>query len=452
MVQRETEMKDWALEVKNVSKFYPQTSNHSSTNGNWKRLFRLLTTSPKNEEPENLFHALSDVSLKLRKGESLGIIGLNGSGKSTLLQIISGTLEATLGTVRTSGRIAALLELGSGFNPDFTGKENIYLNATILGLSQSEIDTKYDDIVAFADIGEFIDQPIRTYSSGMSLRLAFAIIAHIEPDILIIDEALAVGDTLFVQKCMRFLRNFQEVGSLVLVSHDIGAVQSLCDRCIWLHHGQIKGEGNTKEISEAYLSMVLCGGQDSGVSLTSKSGEARVEEPPPKDQEEFLFSWNEGEAFTFQPNAASFGEGNATIRQVELLEDETGKSLDFLCGQQKVTLIIRVEAAIDFTKPIIGFIVRDRFGQNLFSNNTYSNYKDNSIHVLEGETLIAEFSFHMPILPKGDYSLTVAIAEGDETKHRQHHWIHDAMILKSLNETSTGLVGIPMNRVSLNVE
>ena len=246
MVQRETEMKDWALEVKNVSKFYPQTSNHSSTNGNWKRLFRLLTTSPKNEEPENLFHALSDVSLKLRKGESLGIIGLNGSGKSTLLQIIAGTLEATFGTVRTNGRIAALLELGSGFNPDFTGRENIYLNAAILGLSQSEIDTKYHEIAAFADIGDFIHQPVRTYSSGMSLRLAFAVVAHVEPEILIIDEALAVGDARFQSKCFCFLESLQKQGkTLLFVSHDVNSVARLCSSAVLLHEGKVHAIGNS---------------------------------------------------------------------------------------------------------------------------------------------------------------------------------------------------------------
>jgi len=184
------------------------------------------------------FWALRDVSFDVMKGETIGVIGRNGCGKSTLLQMICGTLSPTEGSIRTQGRIAALLELGSGFNPEFTGRENVYLNAAVLGLTRSEIEARFDAITAFAEIGEFIEQPVKTYSSGMMVRLAFAVIAHVDADILIVDEALAVGDAFFTQKCMRFLRQFMKTGTVLFVSHDTSAIVNLCSRAILLEHGK----------------------------------------------------------------------------------------------------------------------------------------------------------------------------------------------------------------------
>ena len=180
------------------------------------------------------FWALRDLSCTLRRGETVGVIGRNGSGKSTLLQMICSTLTPTAGTIHVNGRVAALLELGAGFNPEFTGRENVRMNAALLGLTPSEIDARLPAILAFADIDDFVDQPVKTYSSGMFVRLAFAVIAHVDADILIIDEALAVGDGFFTQKCMRFLREFRENGTLLFVSHDTSAVLNLCDRALWL--------------------------------------------------------------------------------------------------------------------------------------------------------------------------------------------------------------------------
>ena len=199
------------------------------------------------------FWALHDISFEVKRGECVGIIGRNGAGKSTLLQIITGTLTPSAGKVHIKGRVAALLELGSGFNPEFTGRENVYLNASILGLTNKEIDARYDDIVAFADIGEFIDQPIKSYSSGMVVRLAFAVVAHVDADVLIVDEALSVGDAFFTQKCMRFLRRFMKDNTVLFVSHDVAAVNSLCNRAVLLEQGTIKALGNPKDITEQYL-------------------------------------------------------------------------------------------------------------------------------------------------------------------------------------------------------
>ena len=201
--------RDSAISIKNISKFFEIYEKPSH------RLWQMLYHGRKRFYRP--FWALQDISFEVKRGECVGIIGRNGAGKSTLLQIITGTLSPSSGTVECNGRVAALLELGSGFNPEFTGQENVYLNASILGLTKEEIDAKYDDIVAFADIGEFINQPVKSYSSGMAVRLAFAVVAHVDADILIVDEALSVGDAFFTQKCMRFLRQFMEKNTVLFV-------------------------------------------------------------------------------------------------------------------------------------------------------------------------------------------------------------------------------------------
>ena len=202
-------------------------------------------------------YALKDISFELAQGESLGIVGLNGSGKSTLLQIIAGTLRATSGEVKISGRVAALLELGSGFDPEFTGKENIFLNAAILGLDKDEIEARYEDIVAFADIGDSIDRPVKTYSSGMLIRLAFSVQVYVEPDILIVDEALAVGDARFQAKALNKLDEILARGTtLLFVGHDLNTVRSFCNRAMLLHQGEVQGEGLPDDVITDYLQLV----------------------------------------------------------------------------------------------------------------------------------------------------------------------------------------------------
>jgi lipopolysaccharide transport system ATP-binding protein len=210
--------------------------------------------------PRQYFHefwAIKDVSFEIKKGETMGIIGRNGSGKSTLLQLISGTLTPTNGSVATHGRIAALLELGSGFNPEFTGRENVYMNAAVLGLSKADIDTRFDEIASFADIGDFIEQPVKMYSSGMYVRLAFAIQANVDPEILIVDEALAVGDAYFVHKCMSRFHKLRETGTTILfVSHDATAVKTLCNSAVWIDQGEVVANGASGMVVDQYLSSI----------------------------------------------------------------------------------------------------------------------------------------------------------------------------------------------------
>ncbi|TAN64847.1 MAG: ABC transporter ATP-binding protein [Methylobacter sp.] len=244
---------DLAIKVENLSKCYQiyETPSDRLKQFVAPRLQRLTGQSPKQYFRE--FWALKDISFEIKKGETVGIIGRNGSGKSTLLQLICGTLNPTDGSVETRGRIAALLELGSGFNPEFTGRENVYMNAAVLGLSNKEIESCFNDIVAFADIGDFIEQPVKTYSSGMFVRLAFAVAVHVHPDILVIDEALSVGDIVFQNKCMKKIKAIKEKGtSILFVSHDLSTVQIVCDRVIWIKNGSLRLSGYSVDVCQEY--------------------------------------------------------------------------------------------------------------------------------------------------------------------------------------------------------
>ena len=450
--RKEVLEEEFALKIENLSKTYTKTMSGSDARKNWKILLDHLL--PQSQSKKGVFveefQALRNISFNLPKGESLGIIGLNGSGKSTLLQIVAGTLESTKGTSKAKGRVAALLELGSGFNPEFTGKENIYLNATILGLSQAEIDEKYQDIVTFADIGPFINEPVRTYSSGMSLRLAFGVMANVNPDILIIDEALAVGDAVFIQKCMRFLRDFKTRGNLILVTHDIAAVQSLCDRCLWLSEGKLQSDGTPKQVTELYLAHIF---EQTGAQQKSDAKQSESSASPSceaKEEEEERKHDYSRNAFSFNPNATSLGDGGAVVEQVEFTERKSNKQINSVSGGEEVSLIIRARVVRSIVHPVMGFIFRNRLGQDLFSENTYGTRGNAPEPVTKGDKLTATFWFCMPLLASGDYSLTVAVAEANDKQFDIHHWIHDAIFIKSTSSSwSTGLVGIPMNKVEL---
>lgn len=407
----------------------------------------------KNKKYFREFWALKDVSFEIKKGETVGIIGRNGSGKSTLLQMICGTLNPTNGSIQTNGRIAALLELGSGFNSEFTGRENVYMNASVLGLSKEEIDTRFDDIAAFADIGEFIEQPVKTYSSGMMVRLAFAVIAHVDADILVVDEALAVGDAFFSQKCMRFLRDFMKTRTVLFVSHDTGSIKSLCNYSIWLEKGQVLLEGTPKDVCELYLEAFYEAQQGKSSTTKIKAIKKQNVAFPLKDQRlEFINASNlrnDLQIFEFDPDAASFGKGGAQIHDVRLL-DENEHPLAWIVGGEKVTLRVMAHAYQHLDSPIIGFYVKDRLGQALFGDNTYLTYREQLVHCQAEEELQADFVFYMPLLPSGDYSITVAIANGTQEIHEQHHWMHDAVLFKSESSSvATGLIGIPMYQVKL---
>ncbi|MFJ1269149.1 ABC transporter ATP-binding protein [Legionella lytica] len=399
------------------------------------------------------FWALKDVSFEIKKGETVGIIGRNGSGKSTLLQMICGTLNPTDGKIATQGRIAALLELGSGFNPEFTGRENVYMNAAVLGLTQDEINDRFNDIVAFADIGEFIKQPVKTYSSGMMVRLAFAVIAHVDADILIIDEALAVGDAFFTQKCMRFLRTFMKKGTVLFVSHDTNSIKNLCSHAIWLEKGLIIEKGTPKEVCELYLEAFYEAQQGKNAAFMPVLENLLVTRTFTDQRLQYINSSNlrnDLKIFTFDPTASSFGKMGAQIYDVNLLNEEK-IPLCWIVGGEPVILEINVKAHKELSSPIIGFFVKDQLGQALFGDNTFLTYQFNQITCQKGGELHAHFNFNMPLLPVGEYSITVAIANGTQENHEIHHWIHDAVLFKSESSSvSSGLIGVPMREIKLH--
>jgi lipopolysaccharide transport system ATP-binding protein len=402
------------------------------------------------------FWVLKDISFEIKKGETVGIIGANGAGKSTLLQIICGTLSPTSGEVEIEGRLAALLELGSGFNPEFTGRENVFLNGSLLGLEKHEIEERFNDIAGFADIGDFIEQPVKTYSSGMLVRLAFAVIAHVDADILIIDEALSVGDAFFVQKCMRFLRNFMKHGTILFVSHDTAAVVNLCSWASWLQKGVVKLTGSPKEVSEAYLAALYQDQQGENPEILDDHCNVIEEhEADYKDMRlEYINSTNlrnDIEVIKFHPDTKSFGEGKATIISVALVDD-TGSLISWIVGGENVVLRVKCKAHKDLFSPIVGFFVKDRLGQTLFGDNTFITYQSEPITVVSGQAFSARFSFNMPVLPIGDYSICAAVAEGTQYHHVQHHWLHDALVFRSHSSSlCQGLIGIPMKQIKMSV-
>ena len=440
----------------------------------WPRVQRLLGRPV--QQYYRRFQALQGVDIQVPKGQTVGIIGRNGSGKSTLLQIICGTLHPSAGQVRVQGRVAALLELGSGFNPEFTGRENVYFNASVLGQDEAVTREKFADIEAFADIGEFIDQPVKTYSSGMLVRLAFAVIAHVDADILVIDEALAVGDAFFTQKCMRFLRDFMRSGTVLFVSHDLGAVKNLCSHALWIDRGRLRYSGDARTACDLYMEELF--GQANPVQIAaavtasqsvqeSQAAAAQKGASAPgllrpwqgpvahKDVRAELLNRsvlrNDIRVFDFDPAAAGFQSGQAHIESVQLCNLQ-GQPLAFIVGGEVVALHVRASAQEVLHSPIVGFYVKDRLGQNLFGDNTWLSYCDAPPTLPAGHELLARFVFAMPRLHVGDYTITVALAQGTQTSFIQHHWIHDALQFSShTSSVAGGLVGLPMQEISLDI-
>ncbi|MBI5686307.1 MAG: ABC transporter ATP-binding protein [Verrucomicrobia bacterium] len=358
------------------------------------------------------FYALRDVSFEIRRGESVGIIGLNGSGKSTLLQVLAGTLQPTEGTVRTTGRVAALLELGSGFNPEFTGRENVFLNATILGLQPGEIEVRFDRIAEFAEIGDFIDQPVKTYSSGMVVRLAFAVLTQVEPDILIIDEALAVGDFLFQQKCYDCLREFQRRGcTFLFVSHAMGTVLDLCGRALLLEQGSLGFDGPTKEAVNLYEAHAVEGRYKHASMRILKTADETVAALPvqtaargPEDA-----GMDGGKAAAGAAEAGGIVTDDVELRFARVL-DRNGVEKEYVVSEETVRLSLGILMKRDLRDPHVGFKLRDVLGRTVFETTTLG-MKCTPGPVAKGEVIVADFVFELP-LAEGDYSVTIGVAEG----------------------------------------
>lgn len=418
-----------ALEVCNLSKVYsPKPSP-------FRQIFNLLFKRP--TATAGAFQALQPTSFKLYRGETLGIVGRNGAGKSTLLQLICGTLTPTSGQVVQHGRVAALLELGAGFNPDFSGRENIFLSAAVYGLDKQQINQRLQQIIDFAQIGEHIDQPVKTYSSGMFVRLAFAVIAHVDADILVIDEALAVGDVHFTQKCMRFLKDFSARGTLLFVSHDTPSVTGLCQRALWIDQGQVRMLGPSKEVVDTYLASFYTEQQTTDIA---------AQLPP-------LTQGAASPAQTLTTNqynnfSSAFGLGGGSIVQCQLL-DEQGQRLLLQDRAQQLCLEVVCQAHVDIEQPIVGFYIKDRLGQPVCGYNSLLHRPDWALISAQSQVRV-RFSFWLPLLATGDYTLTVALAAGTQQDHVQHHWVHDILSFKSMADPHlSGLFTLQQTALSI---
>lgn len=346
------------IQLEDISKVY------KVYNRQFDRIKETLLSSGK--QYHRPFHALSEISFTIRPGETVGIIGQNGSGKSTLLQVICKILQPTRGTLVVDGRISALLELGAGFNPEFTGRENVYLNAAILGLEKREIDACFDTIVQFAGIGEFIDRPVKTYSSGMYVRLAFAVAINVDPDILVVDEALSVGDTLFQAKCFAKFREFQEKGVTILfVTHSMDLITRYCSKAFLLDKGRLVAAGEPKTVVDRYNRLLV----DLSVSGNEDEGGDKVKNGESQEQLVAEHMQASEARFALNPDESRYGNGKAEIVSVGIYSVE-GKAQQSLIRGEKYEIRMRVRFHSEVKEPIYAFTVKDVRGFDISGTNT----------------------------------------------------------------------------------
>lgn len=399
---------EYALELKSISKYFSKKINKNS-------ILSYILFGTKRRLSKNSFCALFDLNFKVPKGACLGLIGLNGAGKSTLLQILAGTLEPSSGNVYRNGKIGALLELGSGFNPDFTGRENIYLNASIFGLSKEEINQKIPDILNFADISEFVDQPVRVYSSGMLVRLAFSVIVFMNVDILMIDEALAVGDAKFQSKCFRFLKKFHENGNtLIFVSHDLNSITRLCDSAILLDKGKVVSEGSPKNVINEYSKILTNKNEDLTDSQKGRSSKKRLKNDtsPQSTNVKVIYREKileeESESNTYHSNEFSYGGKLGVIESVVTYDEKNKRSKVFQSGS---TLILKFifTAFSQISKPIYAITIKDTKGTQVFGQNTlFSNLITSDL--IESDKI--EITFNLDAnLASGNYLVSVGVTK-----------------------------------------
>jgi lipopolysaccharide transport system ATP-binding protein len=398
------------VEFRGVSKNYPIYSSPSA------RLKELLCLNRVSFHHD--FSALDDVSFEIQRGETFCIVGENGSGKSTLLQIVAGILHPTRGDVVVRGRVAALLELGTGFNPEFSGRQNVYMNAAILGLARQEIDAKFSQIEEFAEIGEFIDQPVKTYSSGMGVRLAFSVAIHVEPEILLVDEALSVGDIYFRQRCMRKVHEMRDAGVTILfVSHAIAEVKALGDRAMWLNAGRIKDIGNTDAVVTRYMAAMV---EKDNVYLASAHRKAQDAPHETVQAPEIVDTI---------PNIDHrFGDGRAEVIGIAVL-DAAGQPLYVLEPSSTIVVRISVRAIEDIMLPIVGFMMRNHIGLDFAGTNTAREAFDLP-PMTAGDIYTVDFHVQLPELYPSAFSFSPAIADGTLHSYRTCDWVDNAIVLQ----------------------
>ena len=418
-----------AIYLKHLSKKYPIYDRPSQ------KLWELLTLRKKEFHRE--FWALRDIHLEVDPGITLGIVGRNGSGKSTLLQIVAGIMAQTRGDCFVNGKVSALLELGTGFNPEFTGRENVFMNGAIMGLTYRELERRLPQILEFAEIGRFVDQPVKTYSSGMFMRLAFSLAIHVDPDILLVDETLAVGDLVFQHRCASRIRQLREGGKTILfVTHDLQAVTAICDRAILLEGGEKLEDGSPEEVVQRYRSLIF-----------EREGnvKGRGDRRPPGQKDQTL------PVVRSIPHVQNrYGNRGAEIVGI-LLCSPDGTTLSELQSGEQVRLLISVRFHQDIKDPIIGFTVRDRLGVDITSSNT--SYEGLSLPFgKSGDIFTVGFQISVPQVRPGSYSISPAISQGNIWEHAIEDWIDNAYIVDIID---TGLIYGMMRwpvEVSFNVQ
>lgn len=400
------------------------------------------------------FYALDNTSFEIKKGESWGFIGVNGSGKSTLLKIIAGNLRPSTGFVEVEGKVA-ILDYSNGFHGDFTGKENIYIKATLLGLTRKQINERYDKIVEFAELGRFINQPIKTYSSGMVARLGFAIMTQVNADIIISDEALAVGDIFFVQKCMRFIHDFLKKGTFLFVSHSTNDVVSLCQKAAWLEHGKIKVIGASKMVAEAYLnqnkSTISVGDSPPAEEHLNHNKNVLLILGIPNNTYQHLNTFKDARLphLIHHTHTSKFKKGHiqkAEIIKVELF-DKQNNTLTQIIGYDFAVLSMTILAKNKVKSPIVGFQLYDRLGQIIIAD---VNYSDKFLIILAGGKWKVNWTIQMPLLPPGDYVFGVMVAEQEDENTIVIDAIHPALVVHSVTTGPRhGIAGVPMHSIKL---
>lgn len=419
------------VEFRNVSKAYPI---YPSPSARFKELACLNRVSFHKD-----FWALRDINFSIQAGETFCIIGENGSGKSTLLQMVAGILQPSSGEAKITGRVAALLELGSGFNPEFSGRDNVYLNAAILGFSRSEMDLKFAQIEEFAEIGTFIDRPVKTYSSGMSIRLAFAVAIHVDPEILIVDEALAVGDIYFRQRCMRKVHELREQGVTILfVSHDVGDVKAIGDRAMWLDAGRIRELGDPDKVVSKYLAAMA---EKDAAYLNHKHGDVPERPSGPLHAPEIV---------SHIPNIDHrFGDGRAEILGIAIY-DPSGSPVYILEPDCSIVVRISVRALQNIALPLVGFMVRNHLGLDFAGTNTAREGFELPA-MSEGDIYTVDFHLHVPHLYPSAFSFSPAIADGTLHSYQTCDWIDNAITLQmsATDQPVYGHMHLPC-RIELN--
>ena len=398
------------IRFENVSKSYAIYERPSD------RLKELLTLNLVKTHRE--FRALDEVSFEVKPGETFCVIGENGSGKSTLLQIVAGILQPTTGKAEVSGRVAALLELGAGFNPEFSGRDNVYLNAAILGLPREETQRRFQSIEEFAEIGQFLDQPVKTYSSGMAVRLAFSVAIHVDPEILLVDEALAVGDIYFRQRCMRKVHELRQRGvTIVFVSHSMGDVKAIGDRVMWLEQGKIKAIGDPERVVSQYLAAM------------SAKDSAYIDHHALEKQVSGERAGRAPELVTRIPNIDHrHGDGRGEILGIMVM-NEQGEEISLLEPGSRVVVRISAKAKEFLAQPNVGFLIRNHLGVDFAGTNTLREGHELSA-MDPGDTVTVDFHLDIPELYPSHFSFSPAIADGNLLTYRMCDWIDNALTMQ----------------------